>query len=41
MPISGRKNEFENLIVKMVIQMPNYLSEQEINLLRELVTLRK
>lgn len=41
MPIYGKKNEFGNLLVKIVIQMPNHLSEQEIDLFRKLAALRK
>jgi curved DNA-binding protein len=41
MPIYGKKNEFGNLFVKIVIQMPNHLSEQEIDLFRKLAALRK
>ena len=41
MPIYGQKNEFGNLFVKIVIQMPSHLSEQEIDLFRKLAALRK
>lgn len=41
MPIYGKKNEFGNLFVKIVIQMPNHLSKQEIDLFSELAALRK
>jgi curved DNA-binding protein len=41
MPIYGRKNEFGNLFVKVVIQIPEHLSEHEIDLFRKLAALRK
>lgn len=41
MPIYGQKNEFGNLFVKVVIRMPDHLSEQEIGLFRKLAALRK
>jgi curved DNA-binding protein len=41
MPIYGKNNEFGNLFVKVVIQMPKHLSEQEIDLFRKLTALRK
>lgn len=41
MPIYGQKNEFGNLFVKVVIRMPDHLSEQEIDLFRKLAALRK
>ena len=40
MPVYGKKNEFGNLFVKVVIRMPNHLSEHEIDLFRKLA-LRK
>ena len=40
MPIYGKKNEFGNLFVKVVIQIPKHLSEQEIDLFRKLTALR-
>lgn len=41
MPIHGRKNEFGNLFVKIDLQMPGHLSEQEIDLFGKLAALRK
>ncbi|MGH7456874.1 MAG: DnaJ C-terminal domain-containing protein, partial [bacterium] len=41
MPIYGQKNDFGNLFVKIVIQMPDHLSAQEIDLFRKLAALRK
>jgi curved DNA-binding protein len=41
MPIYGRKNEFGDLFVKVVIKIPEHLSEQETALFRELAALRK
>ncbi|MSS72596.1 MAG: J domain-containing protein [Candidatus Latescibacteria bacterium] len=41
MPIYGKKDEFGNLFVKVVIQIPDYLSEQEIDLFKKLKALRK
>jgi curved DNA-binding protein len=41
MPIYGKKNEFGNLFAKIVIQMPQQLSEQEIDLFRKLAALRQ
>jgi len=41
MPISGKKNEFGNLFVKIVVQIPQDLSEQEIDLFKKLAALRK
>jgi curved DNA-binding protein len=40
MPIYGKKNEFGNLFVKIVIKMPRHLSEQEIDLFRKLSAFR-
>jgi curved DNA-binding protein len=41
MPIYGKKDEFGNLFVKVVIQIPQNLSEGEIDLFRKLAELRK
>jgi curved DNA-binding protein len=41
MPIHGKKYEFGNLIAKVVIQIPERLSEQELDLFRKLAALRK
>jgi curved DNA-binding protein len=41
MPIYGTKNEFGNLYVTIIIQLPDHLSEQEIELFRKLSALRK
>lgn len=41
MPVYGKKNEFGNLFVKADIRMPERLTEQEIDLFRELAALRK
>ena len=41
MPVYGAKNEFGNLYVTMRIQMPEHLSEQEIDLFKKLSALRK
>jgi curved DNA-binding protein len=41
MPVYGTKNEFGNLYVTIIIQLPDHLSEQEIDLFRKLSALRK
>jgi curved DNA-binding protein len=41
MPVYGTKNEFGNLYVTIIIQLPDHLSEQEIELFRKLSALRK
>jgi curved DNA-binding protein len=41
MPVYGTKNEFGNLYVTIVIQLPDHLSEQEIELFGKLSALRK
>jgi curved DNA-binding protein len=41
MPVYGTKNEFGNLYVTIVIQLPEHLSEQEIELFRKLWALRQ
>ena len=41
MPVYGTKNEFGNLYVTIVIQLPDHLSEEEIELFRKLSALRK
>ena len=41
MPVYAKKNEFGNLLVKLEIQMPDHLSEEEFDLFRKLATLRK
>jgi curved DNA-binding protein len=40
MPVYGIKNEFGNLYVTIIIQLPDHLSEQEIELFRKLSALR-
>jgi curved DNA-binding protein len=40
MPVYGTKNEFGNMYVTVVIQLPDHLSEQEIELFRKLSSLR-
>ncbi len=40
MPVYGKKNEFGNLFVKVVVQMPDHLSEQEIDLFKQLKALQ-
>jgi curved DNA-binding protein len=41
MPVYGTKNEFGNLYVTIVIQLPDHLSEQEADLFGKLSALRK
>jgi curved DNA-binding protein len=41
MPVYSTKNEFGNLYVTIIIQLPDHLSEQEIELFKKLSTLRK
>jgi curved DNA-binding protein len=41
MPIYGTKNEFGNMYVTVVIQLPDHLSEQEIEMFRKLAVLHK
>jgi curved DNA-binding protein len=41
MPVYGTKNEFGNMYVTVIIQLPDHLSEQEIDLFRKLSILRK
>ena len=41
MPVYGKKNEFGNLLVKINILLPENLSEEEIDLFKKLVVLRK
>jgi curved DNA-binding protein len=41
MPIYGRKNEFGNLLVKVVIQLPQNLTAEEKDLFRRLAALRQ
>lgn len=36
MPIYGKKNEFGNLYIKVVIQLPDHLSKEEIDLFKKL-----
>jgi curved DNA-binding protein len=40
LPIYSKKNEFGNLFVKIVIQIPNYLREQVKPLVKVIATLR-
>jgi len=41
MPVYGTKDEFGNLYVTMIVQLPDRLSEQEIELFKKLSELRK
>jgi len=41
MPVYGKNGEFGNLFLKIVIQMPEHLSEQEIGMFRKLAALRQ
>ncbi|MCX6120534.1 MAG: J domain-containing protein [Ignavibacteriales bacterium] len=41
MPVYGTKNEFGNMYVTVVIQLPDHLSEREIELFKQLSSLRK
>lgn len=41
MPVYGKRNEFGSLFVRIVIQVPQHLSEEEIDLFRKLAALRK
>lgn len=41
MPVYGKKNEFGNLFVKIDIQLPKHLDEEEIELFRRLAEFRK
>jgi DnaJ-class molecular chaperone len=41
MPIYGKKDEYGNLIVKVVIQIPQNLSEAEVDLFKKLAAMRK
>ncbi|MBN1983632.1 MAG: DnaJ domain-containing protein [Chitinivibrionales bacterium] len=41
MPVQSKKNEFGDLYVTVDIQLPNHLTEQEIDLFRKLSALRK
>jgi curved DNA-binding protein len=41
MPVYGTKNEFGNMYVTVIIQLPDHLTEQEIELFRKLSALRK
>jgi curved DNA-binding protein len=41
MPIYGRKNEFGNMYVKVVIRLPDHLSKEEIDLFKKLAALQK
>jgi curved DNA-binding protein len=41
MPVYGTKNEFGNLYITIMIQLPDHLNEQEIELFMKLSTLRK
>jgi curved DNA-binding protein len=41
MPVYGRKNEFGNLFVNVVIQIPDHLTAQETELFRRLAALRE
>jgi curved DNA-binding protein len=41
MPVYGTKNEFGNMYVKVVIQLPDHLSKEEIDLFKKLAALQK
>ena len=41
MPVYGKKSEYGSLFVKVVIQIPQHLSEEEIDLFRKLAALQK
>lgn len=41
MPVYGKKNGFGNLFVKVEVQIPDHLSQQEVELFRQLATLRQ
>lgn len=41
MPVYGKKNESGSLFVKVVVQIPQHLSEEEIDLFRKLEALRR
>ncbi len=41
MPIYGKKNEFGNLYAKILIQLPDHLGKEEIDLFKELAALQK
>ena len=41
MPVYGKKDEYGNLIVKVVIQIPQNLSEAEVDLFKKLAAIRK
>jgi curved DNA-binding protein len=41
MPVYGTKNEFGNMYVTVVIQLPNHLTEQEIDLFRKLLIIHE
>ncbi len=39
MPVHGKRNEFGNLLVRVVIQIPEHLSDQEIELFKKLAAM--
>jgi curved DNA-binding protein len=41
MPIYGKKNEFGNLYAKILIQLPDHLGKEEIDLFKKLAALQK
>jgi len=41
MPVYGTKNEFGNMYVKIVIQLPDHLNKEEIELFKKLAALQK
>ena len=41
MPVYGTKNEFGNMYVKVVIQLPDHLSKEKIDLFKKLAALQK
>jgi curved DNA-binding protein len=41
MPVYGKKDEYGNLFVKVVVRIPQNLSEGEVDLFKKLAMLRK
>jgi curved DNA-binding protein len=41
MPVYAKKNEFGNLLVRIIILLPEHLSEEEIDLFKKLAEIRK
>ncbi len=40
MPVHGKRSEYGNLFVRVVIQVPDHLSDQELDLFKKLASLR-